>query len=193
MKKLEAQCPNTFFLVPGDSSAWNLMNWVSQEYRMYLICQHPQGPHPVGNGYRVRQAAEWWAAVSPWLNHLVRFLKFAVPMGSAVGAVYDEAAMEEMKNSIKLMEEMTKTLPTFKAESASSVIAAQDPVGPDQIAVHLALRALYSFLTTVDPSRYWGGLIDTVTPDGNILWLCAEHRKQYEPKVPNLGAIPSGA
>jgi internalin A len=193
MKKLEAQCPNTFFLVPGDSSAWNLMNWVSQEYRMYLICQHPPGPHPVGNGYRVRQAEEWWAAVSPWLNHLVRFLKFAVPMGSAVGAVYNEAAIDEMKNNIKLMEAITKNLPTFKAESASSVMASQDAVGPDQTAMGPALRALYSFLTEVDKNRGWGGLIDTVTPDGNILGLCAEHQKQYEPKVPNLGYSTSGA
>jgi internalin A len=193
MKKLEAQCPNTFFLVPGDISAWNPKNWVSQEYWMYLICQHPPGPHPVGNGYPVRQADEWWATVSPWLNHLVRFLKFAIPMGSALGTVYDEASMKEIKNNIKLMEEITKNLPTFKAESASSVMASQDPVGPDQVATGPALRALYSFLTEVDKPRNWGGLTDTVTPDGNILWLCAEHRKQYEPKVPNLGVSPSGA
>jgi hypothetical protein len=101
--------------------------------------------------------------------------------------------MEEMKNNIKLMEAMTKNLPTFKAESASSVRASQDPVGPDQTATGAALRALYSFLTDVDKTQNWGGLEHTVTPDGNILWLCAEHRKQYEPKVLNLGAIPSGA
>ncbi|HYO49449.1 MAG TPA: COR domain-containing protein, partial [Chloroflexia bacterium] len=193
MKKLEAQCPNTFFLVPGDTRAWNPKNWVSQEYRMYLICQHPPGPHPVGNGYPVRQADEWWATVSPWLNRLVKLLKFGVPMGNALGAVYDEVAMEEMKNNIKLMEEFTKNLPTFKAESASSVMAGQDAVGPDQTAMGPALRALYGFLTEVDRTRNWGGLTDTVTPDGNILWLCAEHRKQYEPKVPNLGANPTSA
>ncbi|HEX9991123.1 MAG TPA: COR domain-containing protein [Chloroflexia bacterium] len=193
MKKLEAQCPNTFFLVPRKVRRWNPTKLVSREYRMYLICQHPQGPHRVGNGYRVRQADKRWAAVSPWLNHLVRFLKFAVPMGGALGVIYDEAAMEEMKNNIRLMEAITKNLSTFKTESASSVMASQDPVGPDQVAMGPALRALYGFLTEVDKPRNWGGLTDTVTPDGNILWLCAEHRKQYEPKVPNLGVSPSGA
>src|SRR5258707_296447 len=45
-----------------------------------------------------------------------------------------------------------------------------------------ALRALHSFRTRADAGRTWGGLQKTITPDGNILWLCAEHRKQYEAK-----------
>jgi internalin A len=43
-----------------------------------------------------------------------------------------------------------------------------------------ALRVLYSFLSEVDKSTYWGGLKRVATPDGNILWLCGEHAKTYE-------------
>ena len=45
-----------------------------------------------------------------------------------------------------------------------------------------ALRALHSFLVEADPGKNWGGLYETVTPDGNILWLCDIHRQQYEAK-----------
>src|SRR6266436_7567392 len=87
MAKMEAECPNTFFLTRGGSSHFNPKNWVSQEYRLYLICQHPPGPHPVGDGYPVRQAEEWWVTLSPWLNYLIKFLQFGIPMGKAIGAI----------------------------------------------------------------------------------------------------------
>jgi hypothetical protein len=39
---------------------------------------------------------------------------------------------------------------------------------------------LHGFLKEADPDRVWSGLRKTLTPDGNILWLCGEHRQVYE-------------
>lgn len=46
-----------------------------------------------------------------------------------------------------------------------------------------ALRALHAFLVEADKKREWGGLLKTVTPDGNILWLCGRHRQPYEERM----------
>src|SRR5258706_15700180 len=61
MKKIEAECPRTFFLLPGSDNIFNPKNWVSQEYLLCLLGQHPSGPHQAGDGYRMRTAEEWWS------------------------------------------------------------------------------------------------------------------------------------
>jgi GTPase SAR1 family protein len=183
MHKLEAECPNTFYLMPGDGKPFNPKNWVSQEYRLYLVCQHPPAPHQVGDGYRLRQSAEWWAAVSPWLNHLITFLKVGVPMGGKIaGAVYDKAIMDDLKGRIGLLDEIAKNLPRAAALDSMKRVSVEPQLGQDIEAVGPALRALHSFLKEADTSCIWGGLHKILTPDGNILWLCAEHREQYEVK-----------
>jgi hypothetical protein len=34
MKKFEAECPNTFFLISGKNKPFDPKNWVSQDYRL---------------------------------------------------------------------------------------------------------------------------------------------------------------
>ncbi len=180
MQKMEAECPNTFILAFGSSSHFNPKNWISQEYILHLVCQHPPGPHSVGDGYKLREAEEWWKKVSPWLSHLIKFLKFGVPMGRAFGAIYDEVDVEHMKVQIDLMEEITKCLPEITTSDTLSNAATEPDLNHEQQVIGPALRALHSFLAQADPDHVWGGLHKTLTPDGNILWLCATHRKQYE-------------
>ncbi|MGA7732422.1 MAG: COR domain-containing protein, partial [Chloroflexia bacterium] len=68
MKRLEAECPSTFLLKTGDNWRADPRNWISKEYELTLVCQHPPGPHPVGDDYKLRESSEWWAAISPWLT-----------------------------------------------------------------------------------------------------------------------------
>ncbi|MGB8509009.1 MAG: hypothetical protein WCD76_11550 [Pyrinomonadaceae bacterium] len=181
MQRLEAECPSTFWLATHGRDALNLKDWVTQQYRLYLLCQHPPAPHTVGDGYLLRQSQEWWLTVSPWLNQLIKFIKFGVPMGKAVGAVYDETVFEKAKAQTDLMSEITKTIPQLAESSvAMSFSESRLDLAQDQQSVGAALRALYHFLDQADPTHTWGGLSRAITPDGNILWLCAEHRQQYE-------------
>jgi internalin A len=178
MKKMEAECPNTFLLTHSDGSRFNPKHWASQEFMLYLVCQHPPGPHKVNDGYHLRKAKEWWIEFSPWLNHLIKFIKFGVPMGKAIGAVVDEVDVKQLQSYIDLMEEISKELPEIADLDSMKDVdkqSGQDAVGP-------ALRALHSLLNELDPSQKWGGLRKTPTPDGNILWLCGVHYKEYEVK-----------
>jgi GTPase SAR1 family protein len=180
MHKIEAECPNTFFLIPGKHRPFNPKNWVSHDYQVFLMCQHPPGSHCVGDGYELRKSREWWTTVSPWLKHLITFLKFGVPMGHAIGAVVDGVDIKNMAAQIGLLEKITEDLAAIPA--LDSVDHVEQPHLSKEQLLGPALRALHSFLVEANPSQYWGGLHKTVIPDGNILWLCDTHRQQYEAK-----------
>jgi len=186
MQKVEAECPNTFLLALGRSNRFNPKNWVSQDYILHLVCQHPPGPHRVGDGYKLREAEEWWVKVSPWLNQVIKFIKFGVPMGKAIGAVYDGVDVEYMKAQIDLMDEISHQLPEISLLDTLNDAVIDPQLNYEQRVIGPALRAIYSFLSKADPGHIWGGLNKTLTPDGNILWLCEEHRKQYEVKPLSL-------
>ncbi|GCF11028.1 COR domain-containing protein [Dictyobacter arantiisoli] len=182
MQRIEAECPNTFFLTLGANHRWNPKNWISQEYRLYLVCQHPSRPHAVGEGYTLRASEEWWQKISPWLNHLINFLKFGIPLGVAAGAIYNTINIESLQAHIDLMEQITYSIPEIVGEHILDDVISQTQEHHEGQAEGSALRALYGFLKTVDSDRSWGGLNKTITSDGNILWLCGEHRKQYDVK-----------
>jgi internalin A len=184
MSSMEIECPNTFLLLPKKSTLFNPKNWMSQPYRLVLLCQHPHHLHPVGDGYMLRQAEEWWVSVQPWLKHLVTLLKFGVPLaGQALGVVLDEAAFKNIHNGLSLIEEITKQLPepsTFDTMDRRTTVPI---LRKEQDMTGAALRALHSYLQQVDPHRIWGGLERTITPEGHLLWLCPTHRAEYESRL----------
>jgi internalin A len=192
MKKMEAECPNTFFLISGENKPFDPKNWVSRDYRLYLVCQHPPGPHQAGDGYNLRKSKEWWTTIGPWLNHLINFLKFAVPMGKAVGVVVEAVDIlpdtKQIQAHINLLEEIVQDLPEFASYDSMKDLNEQTQTDQYQRIVGPALRALHTFLIEADPGQIWGGLFQTPTPDGNILWLCDKHRQQYVVKPLKLEA-----
>jgi hypothetical protein len=182
MKKLEAECPNTFFLLSGNSRRFNPKNWVSKGYSLYLLCQHPPGPHQVGHGYALRKAEDWWITISPWLNHVVTFLKYAVPLSGGLEKLVDPALVKQFQDQLDLLEHITDDIPNLGTLDTMKSVASRIRVVEEQQAVGPALRALHAFLKEQDSNEQWGGLNKTLTPDGNILWLCSTHRQQYEAK-----------
>ncbi|MGZ6365644.1 MAG: COR domain-containing protein [Ktedonobacteraceae bacterium] len=181
MHKMEAECPNTFFLIPGSHTPFNPKNWISYDYKLYLMCQHPPGPHCVEDeyGYDLRSSREWWVKISPWLKYLITFLKFGVPMVHAVGNVIDAVDFKQFDTQMKLLEEITKDLPEIsEGKLLSSIETSLHPSQEQTIGP--ALRFLHSFLKEVDQQQFWGRLEKVITLDGNILWLCAQHAHPYE-------------
>jgi GTPase SAR1 family protein len=181
MHKMEAECPNTFFLIPGSHTLFNPKNWFSQDYKLYLMCQHPPGPHCVDDeySYDLRPSREWWVKVSPWLKYLITFLKFGVPMAGAVGMVVDAVDFKNIDAQVKLLEKITVDLPEIMEGKPTSPIEERLHPGQEQT-IGPALRFLHSFLEEIDKQRFWGGLQKVITLDGNILWLCSLHARPYE-------------
>ena len=181
MSRMESECPNTFFLIPDQNTPFNPKQWISNSYRLFLVCQHPSGPHIVDEqeGYELKVAKGWWINVAPWLKYIIIFLKFGVPFGDALGPIIDNLNFKGVEDQIKLLEHITENLPEIVVDSDQLSDSDKGQYTEEQL-VGPALRGLHSFLDTVDKEHHWGGLQRVVTPDGNILWLCAKHARTYE-------------
>src|SRR5439155_23935297 len=101
------------------------------------------------------EAQDWWVKMSPWLNHLVEFLKIAIPMGKAIGNVYDTVDFDHMKNQLALVEEISKHIPALASLDTLRDATTHPRLNRDQEATGAALRALHSFLLQADPARTW--------------------------------------
>ncbi|HYN89198.1 MAG TPA: COR domain-containing protein, partial [Ardenticatenaceae bacterium] len=181
MAQLEAECPNVFVLMPGGRAALHPKNVLGTQYTLYLLCQHPVGPHIVGGepGYNVTIPKEWWAQTAPWLKKLLDYLRY-IPKGKAFVEAYDEALYKEVEAGIKVLEAALSLAPSLEGEppagqpSERSRFGAVTSEGP-------ALRGFYTFLKELDKHERWCGLTKILTNDGNLLWLCREHLPLYEP------------
>jgi internalin A len=182
MHSLNAECPNTFVLMPSDRSAFSPKNLFSTEYTLYLMCQHPSGPHIVSGqkGYPIPQSKEWWATIAPWLKRLMDYLRY-IPKVRAVAKAYNEEIFKSIETSLNIFEAVLDTLPEEigAADTAERLSRDRSRFKPFE-AEGPALRALHSFLKEVDKQEQWCGLHKTVTNDGNIFWLYEEHRKLHE-------------
>jgi hypothetical protein len=181
MKKFEAECPGTFLLLPRTASIFNPRKWIGESYRLQLICQHPPGPHRVGDGYELHMPKDWWVSVAPWLKQVITFLKYGVPLGHALGAVIDAGEIRDVNAQISLFETIVKDVAEMDLPGGRAGIDRSATVEREQV-TGPALRALHAFLDKADPSHRWSGLEKVITPEGNILWLCEKHRKDYEAK-----------
>ncbi len=180
MRWLEAECPNTFVLLPGSKSRFNPKDWIGQEYTLHLLCQHPSGPHRLdAPGYDLRRSRSWWIKLSPWLKHLATFLKYGVPLFGMARPIIDILSTGNMDAELDLLKNISDDLPDFVDGDGTELHHEHFHVDDDQ-AVGAALRTLYNFLREVDPSQHWSGLQKVITPDGNVLWLCKDHAQTYE-------------
>lgn len=181
MRKLETECPGTFILVSGSRTPFKPKNWITQSYKLHLLCQYPSGPHRLDEhyGYDLNQPKEWWSTISPWLKHLITFLKFGIPLAGAAGSVIDAMDFKNFEAEINLLEKLTEDLPDIVESDVSSFEYRYARNAQKQATIGPALRALYSFLKEQDKAQFWGGLQKVITPDGNILWLCEKHARPY--------------
>jgi len=186
MRKMDAECPNTFILLPRSRAVVDPKKWISQSYRLHLLCQYPSGPHRLDEeyGYDLDQPKEWWTKVSPWLRYIITFLEQGVPLAGAVGtAAMDTADCKNFAAEIDLLKKMTEDQPNIVDSDSRGFEYTRAHDGREETMIGPALRALYSFLKEQDKGQFWGGLQKVITPDGNILWLCGKHARPYESPV----------
>lgn len=166
------QCPTLFTLVPVESG-W-LHNPLAISMELQLLCQHPDHWHPVSSGHYEFSLPR--TDIQKWLPHMrraTRVLKMLSPVLGPAGAPAAQAAtlvdnLDRMSSFMRLVapdadidNEWARDTDTHRPQQAE---------GAD-------LRSLQALLERLDPSRIWGGLSCVFTPEGDSLWLCAEHRQ----------------
>lgn len=175
-----SDAPSLFVLMPGERRRFDPRNLISEDNRLYLLCQHPAAPHIVVGepGYAAPHDRDWWRQVSPWLRTMAKLLKF-VPKLAGVAEAYDETWYKTIELNVELYSVVAQVVPDFDEtldRLARHALAGDLEAGSIE-AEGAALRALHVWLREVDKTQHWCDLQKVVTNDGNVLWLCPEHAK----------------
>ena len=146
-KSLFSEAPSVFVIMPGDRRSYDPRKLFSEDYQLYLLCQHPAGPHMVTGekGYPAPKDHEWWRQVRPWLRQLVKILKF-VPELSGAARAADEQWYKSIELSVEIYGAAVEALPDFDPQperSARRELSAA--VGANVEAEGAALRGLHVF------------------------------------------------
>ncbi len=168
------QCPTLFTLAPVESG-W-LHNPLTINMELQLLCQHPDHWHPVSSGRYEFGLPR--TEIQKWLPHMrraTRVLKMLSPALGPAGAPASQAAtlvenLDRMSSFLRLV--------APDADMDDEWARGSDNDTPQQ-AEGADLRSLQALLERLDPSRIWGGLACVFTPEGDSLWLCAEHQKAW--------------
>ncbi|MEO7018711.1 MAG: hypothetical protein ABI234_00985, partial [Ktedonobacteraceae bacterium] len=181
-EKLNNVCPGLFVLERASRTHINPRDWVSRGYRLRLLCQYPQGPHPITGeqGYEIRQGKEWWNSMSPWLRRMVKVLEIGMPLGKGVNEAFKLVDIERFAPEIDVFNEILSDLPEIDALDALSNAQLDAQVQTMQRLEGAALEALHTFLQGYP--RPWQGL-SRVIDNGSIWWLCEHHRREFEAQL----------
>ena len=169
--RAEAICPSVFTLIP---TAGQRRRPGFHRLELRLYCEQPGEFHAtLERPYIINDPTRWLATLGPYLNVLVTMLKHAVPLAKPVLGLTSDALMKQLSNEIGLMTELVKQLP----EAVGADWVPMEELHHPQFDVDY--RSLYSVLHELDPSDHWAGLSRIPTPEGQILWLCHDHARQY--------------
>ena len=169
--RAEAICPSIFTIVPA-SSRKRRPGLRRLELRLY--CEQPGAFHGLDEPpYIVNQPDRWLAAAIPYLRTLLTLLKHAAPLVGPVLGMSSDHLANQLTYETRLMNALVAQLAAI-ADTEQAL--AKDSHSVEFEADH---RALYGLLDQLDPSRHWAGLSRIYTPEGEILWLCRDHARQY--------------
>lgn len=180
-------CPNVF-TVWGKEQCGVFPGW-----RIYLqlYCQQPGCWHSIGEDglYTFTKPARWLKEIAPYLSTLKNVLEVVVPLAAAAAPMVKKI-MDISKAVQNVMPTEFNSMMEF-LEQADPAGRAREPFGEtvghvgDAPTVRtfsgadmVVIRRLMDEFKDREPC--WGGLTRMQSPEGDILWLCKEHRREYE-------------
>jgi small GTP-binding protein len=185
----ESHCPNVFAVLPEKEEQGWMEKVFGQKMILRLFCQAPGCWHPTvkGGRYEIKRPAEWLREMGPYIVKLAKVIKYAAPVAGAaaglyagpIGAVMGAEFAKKLAGQIKLMEELAKKLSDEKDLMRIELAEEIGVEGRGRAVEGAELRGLRKFLEEADPKQEWGRLKKILTPEGQYLWLCKEHAKEY--------------
>jgi internalin A len=175
--------PRLFTLAPIDRSAiLGALDYKSR-LRLTLWCEEPGVEHACAAAeYSFAPGKEWLEKAGPYIRFVARLLKFVVPISAAAYAsTLSEQQLKDVRADLDLMKTIADKLP-----EASLVTRAVETKAAMTAAEGAGLRALRVLLAKLDESEEFGGMRRVFSNSGDILWVCPEHYRNYDPGLPNL-------
>jgi internalin A len=169
-------CPGVFTLYPRsglDVLSTTLEAWLaslrgeSVEMELCLFCEFHGEWHPTADSvYHFKRDADWLADVAPYWKKVSGVVKFVPHAKEAVESADKILRLETRRHS-----ELSETIDPRYAPDLTW--------GPARIRLRELLRELDK--QRKDPATHWGGLNQVSTPEGEVLWVCPEHKSQIFP------------
>ena len=174
----EALCPSVFTLTPV-AGGGRRPGFRRRE--LHLYCEQPGLFHALPEApYTIDQPTRWLVAISPYLSTLVAVLKHTAPLVGPVLGLTSDLLAKRLTDQLDIMTELISQLPNnLMAESDLKSIPKNDSQG--HFKLDADYRAIYALLHELDPSDRWAGLNRVLSPEGQILWLCADHAQRQMP------------
>ena len=181
-----ADCPRLFTLAPARPAAVSKRARIYQHhYRLTLWCEHPGYEHPwEPAAYDLDPPKEWFTRIAPYAVLVFRTLQLIVPAAGAVTIASMPQAQQPVAQAyLQAMGTDLDDLPSTTERSApDSGLTATS--GQLTAAEGEALRALRAIIFEHDPLRAFGGLRRVQAPSGDLLWVCEDHYREYDPGLP---------
>jgi len=180
----EQSCPTIFALYPvGGKTLTKNSKLHLQLYCMNPDCLHSIGPdgmcefQPHRAGFIT--ATRWVRMGLNWLRPLAALL----PSGSHVAGEFAKGMhefAERADHELKFTADVFKELKEIPEVEVDGTIDLEKGSLPNEHSEKVELRQLKAFLDHVEfPVKPYGGLKRVRTPEGHILWLCADHAKEF--------------
>ena len=178
MKALAAEnrdCPRLFTLVPLSGGP------VRDTYELTLWCEHPDNEHPCEDGvHEIKQTKEWLANLGPYMSLTAKALKVVAAVAGLSGVG------DALGDGVKKLGEMEKLVTGLKPPDRSMSGDREREGGGLTRAQGAGFRELFSLLHELDPRHRWARMRRFLTPQGDYLWICPDHHKEYDPGLPIL-------
>ncbi|MEO0885761.1 MAG: GTPase, partial [Cyanobacteria bacterium J06648_10] len=186
-KQIESPCPTLFAIRPDGRSPYDVRNITSQQFRLQLYCEHPGCLHPVQQGglYTVDNPQQWLSTIGPHLKRITGIIKYVTPIIGPWVTLADADYAKLIKDDLTLTNDLAKILPSISyTDEDRDFIDSRSSQAPNRQTQRVsgsALRALHEFLKEKDKQKTWGHLSRVKTPEGDILWLCEHHKREFYP------------
>lgn len=178
-------CPRLFTLEETRVAGIRQARFYQRHYRLTLWCEHPEYWHPWKPAtYDLNPPKEWLAKVGPYMALVFRALQLIVPLaGSIAVTLLPQEQMAEAQARLQVMTTLVADLPgDMECKPGGGNV--------DQAADRLStiegqgLPALRAILFEHDELRAFGGMRRVQASSGDLMWVCPDHYREYDPGLP---------
>lgn len=178
--------PRLFEMRAVDFKMWNPKRALAHRYRIRLWCEAPGSEHACGgDGYDFEPTREWLGGIAPYVQIIGKTLAVLIPVaGTTTTAIANDKAIDDFAEVLAVM----GALGAAAAEMPSG--ESQRDAAPGQLtsAEGAGLRQFRALIRHLDPGLGFQGLSRVQAPDGEFLWVCADHLRSYQPDLPTMTA-----
>ncbi|KAF9350657.1 hypothetical protein BGX34_001063, partial [Mortierella sp. NVP85] len=204
----EYPIPRLFIVLPDDRSSWNPLDFFSNKFRLYFLCEcgeHTKStnsriPHHIHlakhEGYDIDRPNEFFQQYGSYVLAILRMLKFGISMAGVtvpdLSHLIRVDALDHATVALKLLKSTMETgmnqvinhIEEASADDGGVVIGYSVPIESNEALEGADLRQLETFLKIKDSNRVLGNLYRTVTSEGHVKWVCLDHyRENYHEKA----------